>query len=58
MEKNKLKAQMIETVENQIEMNDPKSTKDTFNRVNYPPLIWPYAQLEVGASRLIVTFTS
>ncbi|TFJ91307.1 hypothetical protein [Lentibacillus salicampi] len=33
MEKNMLKAQMIETVENQIEMNDPKSTKETFNRL-------------------------
>ncbi|MBP1970813.1 hypothetical protein J2Z83_002949 [Virgibacillus natechei] len=33
MEKNRLKAQMIETVENQIEINDPKSTNDTFNRL-------------------------
>ncbi|WP_373893698.1 hypothetical protein ACUL41_03770 [Virgibacillus natechei] len=33
MEKNRLKAQIIEAVENQIEMNDPKSTKDTFNKL-------------------------
>ena len=33
------------------------SVRDLY-AVNYPPLSYPYGLLEVGASRLIVTFTS